>query len=273
LQYERRGQKEYVIYTLTDDGSVTFKFVDSAGTRTESYQSRTGGRGPGGRGVQRQPNSRPPRNENHETPPGRGGIDPLTRALDSNRDGLIDRTELERAKEVLKSLDRNGDGQLTPDELRGPGGGQGRGGQRGSGANPQDAGTSDPPPAQPAQGPRGPQPGDGPRQPWILVHAQEVDLNQDGIIGREEIVGEAERAFAGYDTDKDDKLSQGELDGNNVRSAMGGFLRGHAKELDRDHDGFLTSKEVVDNATRMFSRVDSDSDGRITKAELDASRR
>ncbi len=123
-------------------------------------------------------------------------------------------------------------------------------------------------------GPRGPQPGDGPRQPWILVHADEVDLNEDGIISREEIVGEAEKAFGGYDANKDGELSEAELNAKgNVRSAMGGFIRGHAKELDRDKDGVLTRKETVDNATRMFARIDSNGDGKITKTELEASRR
>jgi len=201
------------------------------------------------------------------------------RAFDTNRDGEIDRAELEKAAEVLRSLDRNGDGQLTSDELRGGDGqedgpredqnrGQGggkRGGQNRPGGNR---------PQGQAGGSRGPQPGNGPRQPWILVHAEEVDLNEDGIISRDEIVGEAKRAFGGYDQNNDDKLVESELNSKgNVRSAMGGFIRGHASELDRDRDGFISKDEVLNNAIRMFDRVDRNSDGKVTKNELQSATR
>lgn len=162
------------------------------------------------------------------------------------------------------------DGQAGRPEDRGePRKGRGQGRPQGG----PDRGGRPRPDGQ-AGGPRGPQPGDGPRQPWILVHADEVDLNKDGIISRDEIVGEAEKALGGYDANNDGELSQAELKTKgNVRSAMGGFIRGHAKELDRDEDGVLTRKETVDNATRMFARIDSNGDGKITKTELEASRR
>jgi hypothetical protein len=37
--------------------------------------------------------------------------------LDANGDGTIDAWELENATLLLRKLDRNGDGRLTPDEL------------------------------------------------------------------------------------------------------------------------------------------------------------
>ena len=43
------------------------------------------------------------------------------RAFDTNRDGAIDRAELAKAVEVLKSLDKNGDGKLSHDEYPQPG--------------------------------------------------------------------------------------------------------------------------------------------------------
>ena len=45
--------------------------------------------------------------------------------------------------------------------------------------------------------------GASPRQPWILVHADEIDINKDNIISRKEIVGEATQAFASYDANND----------------------------------------------------------------------
>lgn len=63
---------------------------------------------------------------------------PLMAALDANHDGVIDGKEIANASAALKSLDKNGDGKLTTDELRpqrpqgGPGGDAGaRGGQGG----------------------------------------------------------------------------------------------------------------------------------------------
>ena len=39
-------------------------------------------------------------------------------ALDANHDGVIDATEISNAPAALLTLDKNGDGKLTQDELR-----------------------------------------------------------------------------------------------------------------------------------------------------------
>jgi hypothetical protein len=59
---------------------------------------------------------------------------PFIEALDVNKDGVIDATELANASTALAKLDKNGDGQLTPDEFmggHGPRGGKGPGPGRG----------------------------------------------------------------------------------------------------------------------------------------------
>jgi hypothetical protein len=64
----------------------------------------------------------------HRPPPGdqagmRGHHPPpslLMQALDVNHDGVIDAEEISNAPAELRTLDKNGDGQLTPDELRPP---------------------------------------------------------------------------------------------------------------------------------------------------------
>ena len=48
-------------------------------------------------------------------PPG-----PLFNALDANHDGVIDSSEIDNAPAALRTLDKNGDGKLTMDELRPP---------------------------------------------------------------------------------------------------------------------------------------------------------
>ncbi|MCU0779847.1 MAG: class I SAM-dependent methyltransferase [Akkermansiaceae bacterium] len=59
---------------------------------------------------------------------------PLMQALDLNRDGRIDAGELAKAADSLKSLDRDGDGQVSPEEMRPQPGrrGPGEGPQRGA---------------------------------------------------------------------------------------------------------------------------------------------
>ena len=50
----------------------------------------------------------------HRRPP------PIIAALDVNKDGVIDETEIANAVVELKTLDKNGDGKLTLDELMPP---------------------------------------------------------------------------------------------------------------------------------------------------------
>lgn len=59
---------------------------------------------------------RPPRGGPHHRPPPPA----IIAALDANHDGIIDATEIANASALLMSLDKNGDGKLTPDEFMGP---------------------------------------------------------------------------------------------------------------------------------------------------------
>jgi hypothetical protein len=55
--------------------------------------------------------------------PGKGNRPPkppLEVVLDANKDGAIDADEIANAVAALKTLDKNGDGKLTPDEYRPP---------------------------------------------------------------------------------------------------------------------------------------------------------
>ena len=69
------------------------------------------------------PRDAPPPRGDH-APPGPSGRrpppPPLETALDADRDGEISGSEIDNASAVLKKLDKNGDGKLTPEEYRPP---------------------------------------------------------------------------------------------------------------------------------------------------------
>ena len=123
-----------------------------------------GGRLPGGRGG---PGHRPP---------------PFVAALDVNKDGVIDATELANASAALAKLDKNGDGQITLDEFRPP--------------RPADA----PQPA--ANGPKHP-------HPPIL---EALDTDGDGVISAAELAN-ASASLAKLDKNGDGKLTPDEFMG------------------------------------------------------------
>jgi hypothetical protein len=87
--------------------------------------------------------------------PGRPGFrrqpPPIIAALDANHDGVIDEAEIANAPAALKTLDKNGDGKLTMDELMGPRPMRG-GGPGGRPVPPPPPGDEPPPPPPPGDG-------------------------------------------------------------------------------------------------------------------------
>jgi len=68
----------------------------------------------------RVPPSRPPKDQekpNNPRPP-RGPVPPVIATLDRDRDGTISAAEMQEAPESLKKLDKNDDGEISPEELR-----------------------------------------------------------------------------------------------------------------------------------------------------------
>lgn|SRR5690242_15912859 len=70
------------------------------------------------------PNDGPPGGGPDQRGPGMRGQRPpvpaIVRALDANHDGVIDADEIANASAALKTLDKDGDGKLTPKEYMGP---------------------------------------------------------------------------------------------------------------------------------------------------------
>ena len=141
---------------------------------------------------------------------------------------------------------------------RGPGGGQGQG--QGGG---QDQGPGD----RPRGGQLGPPP--GPRKPWLVDHWKELDANHDGVVTKDEVIDQCKAAFKEY-ADGKEYISVAELPNlPTVRLAIGGFIKVHAKEIDRDSDGKITEQEIIDTMMRMFRKQDKDGDGKLSGSELE----
>jgi hypothetical protein len=123
---------------------------------------------------------------------------PLFIALDVNHDGVIDADEIANASAELKTLDKNGDGKLTQDELRPP---------RPDSSSDGDANNP----------PRWDGPGGGPGGPGANGHRPPpdplflaLDVNHDGVIDADEIAN-APAALKTLDKNGDGKLTRDEL--------------------------------------------------------------
>jgi hypothetical protein len=124
---------------------------------------------------------------------------PIIAVLDTNHDGIIDANEIAQASESLKKLDKNGDGQLTPDEYMPPLPGTPGGPPALEGQPPSPDGT----------GPNGLGGGSTNHPPVPLIVAA-LDLNGDGIIDANEIAQAAE-SLKKLDKNGDGKLTPDEF--------------------------------------------------------------
>ena len=147
-------------------------------------------------------------------PEGRGGfgMSPLLAALDADKDGKISSSEIEKAVAVLKQMDKNGDGNLTQDELRPMGPPEGRGGF--GGGRP---GFGGPPEGGRGPGQGGPEGGRGqgrgnfgPEQ--MIARVMQGDTNGDGKIQKDEARGPLQQGFDNADTNSDGSLDKSELE-------------------------------------------------------------
>ncbi|MFH2067280.1 MAG: hypothetical protein ABIK15_18920 [Pseudomonadota bacterium] len=97
---------------------------------------------------------------------------------------------------------------------------------------------------------------------------EEMDADENGTLSSSEI-DISEEVFAGIDSDEDAELSSDEL--TNSGSILHDAL--HAKRLMEDHDengdGVLTDDEL-DISTDVFGEIDTDSDGTLSRAEIEA---
>jgi hypothetical protein len=126
--------------------------------------------------------------------------------LDANHDGVIDSNEIANASAALKTLDKNGDGQLTPDELYAP--------------PPDGQGVGEPPDG-----------GDITQRPPPPMNMTMAGTNRLGTIG---FIGPPDPLIAALDTNHD-----GVIDSNEIANAPAAL-----KTLDKNGNSRLTPDEL-----------------------------
>ena len=180
-------------------------------------------------------------------PGGPPQADHLLKLLDSSADGKVSQSEFSTLTQQFEKLDQNADGSLTQDELegffRGP-------------RNPQmAAGTR----------PDGPDPR-GPKNPPDFA---DLDLNGDKKISREEWHGPPQ-SFDRVDSSGNGAIEESEWNArqNRMQPPPGGGFGGRIlKFLDADGDQKVSQAEFA-ALTRLFSTLDADHDGSLSKDEL-----
>ncbi len=179
--------------------------------------------------------------------PGGPGAQPPRRvvlqALDTNGDGQLSAAEIEAAPASLLTLDKNHDGQVTPEEY-----------------NPklEDKSAGD----------------------EMVTRMIVFDRNGDGVLSKDEVPARMLAMFDRGDTDHDGKLTPSEIramaagqtdpQGRPIgRGNATGMLRMDPvmDALDVDHDGVLSAAEIA-SAPGALKTLDKDADGTLSAAEL-----
>ncbi|MEC7356953.1 MAG: hypothetical protein VYC09_00795 [Verrucomicrobiota bacterium] len=190
---------------------------------------------------------------------------PVLRALDSDGDEIISEKELKTATKSLKKLDKNGDGNLTIDEIRPNFGSR---------------------PTRPTRPSSSPDTSSGrekftPVEPKIIKsisgHSTKEILKLLGAKGvsgaQKKEIQNYRRLFSFTDRDKDGKHSKSEYI-DNGRYLTPESRAGIFNASDSNKDGFVSEKEYIENriitdeAKAIFSSMDSDKDNKLSSKEF-----
>src|SRR5687767_8987585 len=112
--------------------------------------------------------------------------------------------------------------------------------------------------------------GDHPRRGKMLERLKAADTNADGLLSRSEAAALprlAER-FDAIDANKDGLVSFEELRASRGKHGRPG---GHFNRVDTDNDGKVSKAEALAAAEAMFARADANADGFVTREEMRAS--
>ena len=107
----------------------------------------------------------------------------------------------------------------------------------------------------------------------------QMDANKDGKITAEEHVAASARMFTAMDANKDGKVTAKEMEeahqkvtGRKIDPAELSAEE-KIKAVDMDNDGMLTAAEHAAGSQLLFSTMDANKDGSVSKAELEEGRK
>jgi Ca2+-binding EF-hand superfamily protein len=165
-------------------------------------------------------------------------------ALDTDHDGSLSAAEIAAAPASLKALDRNGDGELAPDEMEPP--------RTDAGASPEQ----------------------------LVTQLMSFDKNGDGVLTQDELPERMHALFTRGDANHDGRLTPDEIramavhtGGANGRiggaGSAGGAMRADPilNALDADHNGVISATEIGSASVELLT-LDKDGDGAIEAQEM-----
>jgi Ca2+-binding EF-hand superfamily protein len=192
---------------------------------------------------------------------GAGG---LFKTADTNHDGVVDQTEFQASRDKwFAELDANHDGFITADELKAFGEKMHAQWQQKHADAAQGAATG----GTTAQGQTGTQPApDASRGDRMAQHIlARVDTDKDGKISKAEFDTESATLFKRLDKNGDGKIASDEVPARHWGGK--GPMFG---QMDTDKDGKITKAEFTAAEDKMFQKLDTNGDGVITPDELAA---
>lgn len=103
---------------------------------------------------------------------------------------------------------------------------------------------------------------------------EELDLDKDGLVTKEEMTAHRAAELKAADTNADGKLSAEELTAAHVakmQARVAEMTANMITKLDTDKDGLVSAEEfaVAPGLEKMFDHVDENGDGSISKEEAD----
>lgn len=170
----------------------------------------------------------------------------LVKRIDTAGNGYITRDEfLAAAQKRFAKLDANGDGKLTPDELR--------------------------PQHFPRVGAQIDETGGGHGAKRMQTRFDKLDSNHDGVVSLDEYVAGASAMFAKLDPQNTGKVTAQQLANSPHALERDNAVAGHVvKKLDTNGDGVVSLDEYLAGAKMRFGRLDKNGDGYITADEAPA---